>query len=102
MFAVTATIANISAIFIVLEHSFSFKVFDKPPFSIILVWRHILLLYSAFIEKYFKLIYANLIGVQKMIRLFTATLVSLFLFVNFVQAEETYVPKEKEELYGRI
>lgn len=35
-----------------------------------------------------------------MIRLFTVISVSLFLFVNFVQAEEHYVPKEKEELYG--
>ena len=35
-----------------------------------------------------------------MIRLFTVIMVSLFLFANFVQAEEPYVPKEKEELYG--
>ena len=35
-----------------------------------------------------------------MIRFFTALIVSLFLFANAVQANEPYVPKDKEELYG--
>ncbi len=33
-------------------------------------------------------------------RLFTAILVSLFLFVSFAHSEESYVPKENEQIYG--
>jgi ketosteroid isomerase-like protein len=39
-------------------------------------------------------------GGSEMIRSFTAILISLFLLANIVQADEPYVPKEKEELYS--